>query len=161
MTQVYSFVDENGTTRLFAEIHPEPAGTPFNGGTITGAITVAPTVAGTELTITAPAGQVQEGIIYNGPPANGGQFFVRANGDIEIDAFGETQMIRAFDDGGSFIAGSAGGIGGSGMNAAPATAGLSDGEYRLWFDKTNGAAKLMVIAKQADGTVRTGAIALT
>jgi hypothetical protein len=41
MAQVYSFTDQNGETRLFAEIHPDPAGTPFNGGTT---LTDAPTV---------------------------------------------------------------------------------------------------------------------
>jgi hypothetical protein len=37
VTQVYSFTDENGVTRLFAEIVPDPA---FNGGTITAATTI-------------------------------------------------------------------------------------------------------------------------
>lgn len=37
---------------------------------------------------------------------------------------------------------------------------LSAGEMAIWFDKTNGAAKMMVKAKQADGTVRTGQLAL-
>lgn len=45
-------------------------------------------------------------------------------------------------------------------NAAPADADLAAGEMKLWFDQTNGAAKLMVKAKQADGTVRTAAVAL-
>lgn len=45
-------------------------------------------------------------------------------------------------------------------NAAPADAELSASQMMLWFDSTNGAAKLMVKAKQADGTVRTGSLAL-
>lgn len=45
--------------------------------------------------------------------------------------------------------------------AAPADADLATGEMALWFDSTNGAAKLMIKAKQADGTVRTGSVALT
>lgn len=43
---------------------------------------------------------------------------------------------------------------------APADADLANGEMALWFDPTNGAAKLMVKAKQTDGTVRTGELAL-
>lgn len=46
-------------------------------------------------------------------------------------------------------------------NAAPADASLSAGEISFWFDKTNGASKLMLKAKQADGTVKTAAVALS
>jgi len=46
-------------------------------------------------------------------------------------------------------------------NAAPADADIASGEMALWLDSTNGAAKLMVKAKQADGTVRTGQVALS
>jgi hypothetical protein len=45
--------------------------------------------------------------------------------------------------------------------AAPADGDLASSEMALWLDATNGAAKLMVKAKQADGTVRTGSVALT
>jgi len=45
-------------------------------------------------------------------------------------------------------------------NAAPADALLSAGEIAFWFDKTNGASKLMLKAKQADGTVKTAQVAL-
>lgn len=45
-------------------------------------------------------------------------------------------------------------------NAAPADADLLAGECSFWFDKTNGAAKLMVKGKQADGTVRTASVAM-
>lgn len=44
---------------------------------------------------------------------------------------------------------------------APADADLASGEMALWFDSTNGAAKLMVKAKEAGGTVRTATVALT
>lgn len=47
------------------------------------------------------------------------------------------------------------------VNAAPADADLAAGEMAVWFDSTNGAAKLMVKAKQADGTVKTGSVALS
>jgi hypothetical protein len=45
--------------------------------------------------------------------------------------------------------------------SAPADADLSAGEMAIWFDSTNGAAKLKVKAKEAGGTVRTGELALT
>ncbi len=44
---------------------------------------------------------------------------------------------------------------------APADADLVAGDLTFWFDDTNGAAKLMVKAKQADGAVKTAAVALT
>jgi hypothetical protein len=47
------------------------------------------------------------------------------------------------------------------VNAAPADAELAAGECAMWFDDTNGAAKVMFKAKQADGTVRTGSVVLS
>lgn len=44
------------------------------------------------------------------------------------------------------------------LNAAPADSALVAGECALWFDSTNGAAKVMFKGKQADGTVVTGAL---
>lgn len=43
---------------------------------------------------------------------------------------------------------------------APDDTALSAGQFSLWFDDTNGAAKLMIKAKQADGTVKTGFVAV-
>lgn len=48
-----------------------------------------------------------------------------------------------------------------GDNAAPPDASLAAGQMALWLDDTDGAAKLMIKAKQADGTVRTGEVALS
>jgi hypothetical protein len=45
-------------------------------------------------------------------------------------------------------------------NAALADGSLASGDFSLWLDQTNGAAKLMVKAKQADGTVKTATIVL-
>lgn len=45
--------------------------------------------------------------------------------------------------------------------AAPADGELVAGQVSLWFDATNGAAKLMIKGKSANGTVVTGSIALT
>jgi len=47
------------------------------------------------------------------------------------------------------------------LTSAPADAALAANECALWFDPTNGASKLMVKAKQADGTVRAASIALS
>jgi hypothetical protein len=46
------------------------------------------------------------------------------------------------------------------LNTVPADADIVAGQCLFWFDSTNGAAKLMIKAKQADGTVRTGSVAL-
>lgn len=46
-------------------------------------------------------------------------------------------------------------------NSAPADGDLVANELTLWFDPTNGASKLMIKAKQADGTVKTGSVSLT
>jgi hypothetical protein len=46
------------------------------------------------------------------------------------------------------------------VTGAPADATLAASELALWFDPTNGAAKLMIKAKQANGTVVTASIAL-
>lgn len=46
-------------------------------------------------------------------------------------------------------------------HSAPADADVATGQAFLWFDQTNGAAKLMVKAKEAGGTVRTGSVTLS
>jgi len=48
-----------------------------------------------------------------------------------------------------------------GSKAALADAAIAASQFSLWLDDTNGAAKLMIKAKQADGTVKTAAIALS
>lgn len=45
--------------------------------------------------------------------------------------------------------------------SAPADAELAAGEAAYWLDSTNGAAKFMIKAKQANGTVVTGSVSLT
>jgi len=49
----------------------------------------------------------------------------------------------------------------NGANTGPDQDTLAAGELAFWFDSTNGAAKLMVRAKQADGTVVNGSVNLT
>jgi hypothetical protein len=46
------------------------------------------------------------------------------------------------------------------LNSAPADGDINSGAAALWFDKTNGAGKLMIKAKTANGTVVTGFVAL-
>ena len=50
---------------------------------------------------------------------------------------------------------------GSPTENAPADAELVAGQLILWFDDTDGAGKLMIKAKTANGTVRTGSVNLT
>lgn len=69
---------------------------------------------------------------------------------VEVQDNAEAIMSR-FDKDGYFM---------TRKTAAPADADIATGEMALWFDSTNGAAKLMVKAKQADGTVKTAAVAL-
>ena len=45
--------------------------------------------------------------------------------------------------------------------AVPADGSLAASQMRLWLDPTNGAGKLMIKAKTADGTVVTGSVNLT
>jgi hypothetical protein len=47
-----------------------------------------------------------------------------------------------------------------GVNTAPDDTDLQSGNFAIWFDQTNGAAKLMVKAKTADGTVVAGSVDL-
>jgi hypothetical protein len=44
---------------------------------------------------------------------------------------------------------------------APADTDLAANEMAIWFDSTNGAAKMMIKAKQANGTVVSGNVSLT
>ena len=47
------------------------------------------------------------------------------------------------------------------LNAAPADADLSANQAMIWFDSTNGAAKLMIKGKTAGGTVVSGSVPLS
>ena len=78
---------------------------------------------------------------------------------------GSTQtgdQYRAEDTSGNRVSGfNKSGVFFTERNTIPGDGDLVAGELTLWFDDTNGSAKLMVKAKQADGTVRTGNVALT
>jgi hypothetical protein len=70
---------------------------------------------------------------------------------IEIRDSADALPLRISADGHVVIA----------AHAAPADADLAAGDCALWFDQTNGAAKLTIKAKQANGTVVNGEVALT
>lgn len=72
---------------------------------------------------------------------------------------GELQIVNEGDER-KFVASEALGVL-TATHAAPADGALNAGECALWFDQTNGAAKLMIKAKTADGTVVTGNVPLT
>jgi hypothetical protein len=61
-------------------------------------------------------------------------------------------VLSRFNKGGYFV---------TKLHSAPADGDLAAGELALWFDQTDGAAKLMIKAKSADGTVAVGEVALT
>jgi hypothetical protein len=206
MAQVYQFVDDNGVTRLFAEIVPDPAGTPFNGGTITSELivdTAATTGQALELTGTRTTQQPVFKIDYphqtvsidsDGVVAIGSDDTLdvtlqgtssparlhvasdqtnRCDTDLRTDAGVRTtavgsglalmEVVNANGDNvfrAITFAGSAEDALVFKINAAPADGELAAGECALWFDQTDGAGKLMVKAKTANGTVVTAAIAL-
>lgn len=74
-------------------------------------------------------GGVQPAIRYLGAPNFNGEFLVLQGGAVVI-----------------------------GQGTAPADGELVAGQVALWFDDTDGAAKLMLKGKQADGTVKTGSV---
>jgi hypothetical protein len=61
-------------------------------------------------------------------------------------------VLGRFNKGGYFV---------TALHAAPADADLAAGDMAIWFDQTNGAGKLMIKAKTANGTVASGEVALT
>lgn len=69
---------------------------------------------------------------------------------FEVQTNGGTRLSR-FDKNGFFM---------TAKNAAPADADINNSEAAIWFDSTNGAGKLMIKAKTANGTVVTGNLAL-
>jgi hypothetical protein len=84
VAQVYAFTDQNGETRLFAEIHPDPAGTPFNGGTITNA-----------LVVNDPTGAPSLRVIGGGDPViDGNRIVSLAAGNVAA-----TPVLNVFSDG--------------------------------------------------------------
>jgi hypothetical protein len=89
------------------------------------------------------------GVSLNGP--NFGSVSLTAGGPTTVSADTDISHISGAADGGFIL---------SAFNVVPPDPKLVAGDVALWLDKTNGACKLMVKAKQADGTVKTAAIAL-
>jgi len=174
-------------------------GAAFNGGTITGDLTVNPTNNTTAPLIkaTAPAG-----FEANSSGELLQVFCEDGTAAIDIDTYGDFTFKSPTGEGtgalrvlstdnslrsvslsttsGVFVASSGGAIqlvadNGTtrlfytdatmgiltSVHAAPADGSLNAGECALWFDQTNGASKLMVKGKSANGTVVTAAIALS
>lgn len=132
MATRYTFTDDSGDVRISGFLDPEPAGT-FNGGTITEALyVVPPSTTATAVNVEVISGSLQFNAI-----------------DVYDHATGD-DLFRVFKEGAPVTA----------QHVAPADGDLSSGEVALWFDQTNGAAKLMVKGKSANGTVVSAAIAL-
>lgn len=144
----------------------------FNGGTITRELTVdrsGDTSGGNLLELTAE----------NATAGSGIDLFVDAYGDLSITGkagnsaavtvqtdptTGQGSLASAgvsfLDSAGVTLASlDARGVG-INVHAAPADASLLNGECVVWFDDTNGASKLMIKAKSANGTVVTGSVTL-
>lgn len=147
----------------------------FNGGTITGQTTIAanlPTdtplyVKNTDVTNTSDgAFAVADAFDSNiltviADNVNEVISGVQVNGNFAVTALTATSRLASIAQ----TNGKGVQVGKSGelivnLTTAPPDADLGAGDLALWFDSTNGAAKLMVKAKQADGTVKTAAVAL-
>ncbi len=63
-----------------------------------------------------------------------------------------SNFLAGFHSGGALV---------TAAHAAPADGDLAAGQLAIWFDQTDGAAKLMIKAKTANGTVAVGEVALT
>jgi hypothetical protein len=154
---------------------PFGGGSAFNGGTITGQLVVAPTTDPSGyITILGPSGSPSGRLLDIVPFAGVADVYVSATGGVVInspnndtalgvsgDTSGASEVARFQDSGGTrrvrilnagYLCWDA--------HSAPADGSLVAGDCAVWFDQTNGAAKFMVKAKQADGTVRTGQLAL-
>lgn len=105
-------------------------------------------------------------IVYIGPGGRmigmGAQNNAEAQMHIRPGTSQTGDEIRAEDTSGNRVSGfNKAGVIFTERNTVPADGDLVAGELTFWFDDTNGAAKLMVKAKQADGTVRTGSVTLS
>lgn len=82
---------------------------------------------------------------------------------LNLDAGSLGDFLYIFQSGGGFptlLRVSHGGYLGIQTHSAPADGDVQTGEAMLWFDQTNGAGKIMIKAKTADGTVVTGSVSL-
>lgn len=144
----------NGGT-ITAHLLIDTSGDALGGNVFEGTATNVAAGSGTDLVMDAYGDVILTGSAGNSsvfrantsPATN--QSDVGSDGMTYTDSVGA--LIAAIDTRGVVIS----------LHAAPADGVLQNGECALWFDQTNGAAKLMVKARQANGTVRTGSLALT
>lgn len=198
--EVVVWAHTDGTLRTTAEDGTETtlgAGGSFNGGTVTGAVTVDTGADEVQLSIDGSANENTSAVevtARSGDPGIGLSIFPDGAG-ISMGGGSNAQVSNSvFTDGlGTDIAtvvvanGAAnqqvtltGGVGSNlaefvaggnttlkvnpngyllvAINTAPADGDLAANQCALWFDATNGSAKLMFKAKQADGTVKTGSV---
>jgi hypothetical protein len=117
------------------------SGLPSTGGTLTGPLTINDSAG---LTVQNPSVPAEKTLVQSG------QVRVTADGysiTAEQTSHALTQQLNT--DGTL-----------TNVHSAPPDGDLVAGDCYLWYDQTNGAAKLMVKAKQADGTVKTGSVNL-
>lgn len=84
------------------------------------------------------------------PYLSGGGISVGPTGALIIVAGGPADFAAVYFNSPPVVA----------YTSAPADALINPGDAALWFDKTNGASKLMIKARSADGTLVTGSVAL-
>jgi hypothetical protein len=98
------------------------------------------------------------GLLVESPTTPGDLAVLRPS---QITARSDSSVIQALNNAGAqFCALTSFGILISAVHAAPDSDYLGPGDLVLWFDQSNGAAKLMVKAKTANGTVVTGSVNL-
>jgi hypothetical protein len=149
----------------------------FNGGTVTGATTLAPATDAVPLTIQGVAGQT-EALLDAFVDGGDGLLQIHADGSVAITAAdqgdhglritaagtpdsGEWDLFRASRQLGATTGVNINGVFFTNAAVAPADGVIDAGEVFLWFDKTNGASKLKIKGKSANGTVVQGEVALT
>lgn len=96
------------------------------------------------------------------PSVNGG-FSADGRGQLQLFTEAARQAIQCWDAEGNVVrfAIAAAGQPIIAVTAAPADADLASSQVALWFDATDGAAKLKIKGKSADGTVVTGSVNLS
>jgi hypothetical protein len=146
--QVEYALRDYGSREVMEVLADRAAAGAFNGGTISDPLIV-------ELGAPGPA-PLQ---VYN---SGGYGLTVGANGSLNVYSNDADEAFEVTTDNAVVLKfGDAHKLQVRGATAAPADAALAAGSFSLWLDQTNGAAKLKIKAKQANGTVVQGEVALT
>lgn len=95
--------------------------------------------------------------------AEGTSVAINGEGWIALFTKAGKRALELWDDVGNTLLGGTTVTGAPmiGVTAAPADGDLAAGQVSLWFDDTDGAAKLMIKGKSANGTVVVGEVPLT